>query len=115
MEKKKTPQYAPPPRVGDVFDGPPIAIGHSKGKYVVAAIVDLGFYSNEPTYYKIVFRFWSRKNQRYAWEIVGADAIDFDIYRARKKTNKKDKVNECQVSSYDQRYGTSQQLHRASP
>ncbi len=78
--------YDPPPKVGDVFDGPPIGHERAKpGKYTVAAIVDLGFFDNNPSYYQVVFRFWASHKKRYAWEIQGADAIDLGLYKPRKK------------------------------
>ncbi len=72
--------YAPPPKVGQEFRGPRISGPSMRGRYVVAAIVDLGFYDNDPTYYQVVFRFWAGHKGRYAWEIVGADAIDLRLY-----------------------------------
>jgi hypothetical protein len=82
--------YASPPKVGAEFLGPMIGLTRRPGRYTVAAIVDLGFFENDPTYYQVVFRFWSVK-KRYAWEIVGADAIDVGVYKpvGKKKTGRR--------------------------
>ena len=83
--------YAPPPKVGAVFTGPIIGlpvVGRHPGRYTVAAIVDLGFFKDDPTHFQVVFRF--RYAKRWAWEIVGADAIDVGLYKpAPKKKRKK--------------------------
>jgi hypothetical protein len=81
--------YAPPPKVGAEFEGPPIG-DVRPGRYMVAAIVDLGFFKDDPTRFQVVFRFWSSLKNRWAWEIVGADAIDVGLYKIiPKKTRKK--------------------------
>jgi hypothetical protein len=79
--------YAPPPKVGAEFEGPPIG-DVRPGRYMVAAIVDLGFFKDDPTRFQVVFRFWSIKN-RWAWECVGADAIDVGLYKPVPKAKKK--------------------------
>lgn len=73
--------YAPPPNVGSKFLGPMIGNVKRPGRYTVAAIVDLGFFDGDPTYYQVVFRFWAAHKKRWAWEIVGADAIDVGLYK----------------------------------
>ncbi len=75
--------YAPPPKVGSEFNGGP-SIGLRRrvaNRYIVAAIVDLGFFDNDPTYYQIVFRFWSSHKKRWAWTIEGADVLDVGLYK----------------------------------
>jgi hypothetical protein len=77
--------YLPPPKVGDLFEGPwgPDRAGLKQVPYVyeVAAIVDLGFFSNDPTYYQVVFRYKAKhKGNKVCWEIKGADAIDLGLY-----------------------------------
>jgi hypothetical protein len=85
------------PEVGDIFAGPSLGRTNRSrpGKYTVAAIVDLGFFSNDPTYHQVVFRFWSPHKSRYCWEIVGADAIDVGLYKLVKKTRSKKKPCPC--------------------
>jgi hypothetical protein len=78
---RSTHRYAAPPAVGAEFTGPRIGMRVRPGRYTVAAIVDLGFYDNDPTYYQVAFRFWAPHKKRYAWEIVGADAIDIGLYK----------------------------------
>lgn len=80
--------YAPPPKVGSEFTGPIIGFSKKPGRYTVAAIVDLGFFTNDPTYFKVVFRFWAAHKKRWAWEIVGADAIDIGLYKPVPKKRK---------------------------
>lgn len=82
--------YADPPKVGAEFIGPVTGV-RGPGRYTVAAIVDLGFFDNDPTYFQVVFRFWSVFKKRWAWEIVGADAIDVGLYKPAppKKTRKR--------------------------
>lgn len=86
------PSYDPPPAIGDIFNGPPSVNTISSGRiartatpYQVVAIVDLGFFENDPTYFQVVFRFWSKTKCRYAWIIEGADALQVGLYTPKKK------------------------------
>ena len=87
---KKSLEFARPPMVGTEFARPPIC--EQKGRYSVAAIVDLGFYSNNPTYYHVVFRFWAAHKKRYAYEVVSAHALEVGLYtpvpRKKKRAKK---------------------------
>jgi hypothetical protein len=75
--------FAPPPKVGAEFLGPPIGDSRLPGVYTVAAIVDLGHYLDDPTYYQCVFRFWAKHKKRWAYEIVSADALDVGLYKPK--------------------------------
>jgi hypothetical protein len=79
-------RYPSPPAVGAEFVGPPI--GRRPGRYTVAAVVDLGFFDNDPSYYQVVFRFWSPHKNRWSWEIVSADALDLGLYKPAKARKK---------------------------
>jgi hypothetical protein len=81
-------RHGSPPKVGDVFLGPPINESRSRGKYTVAAVVDLGFLESNPSFYQVVFRFWAQHKKRWAWEVVSADAIDVGLYRPKKGRRK---------------------------
>lgn len=74
----------PPPKVGDVFYGPPIGAPFKPGKYHVRAIVDIE--GEHPTYgwiYHVVFRFYSRR-KGWRYEIRDSFALGVGLYTKRK-------------------------------
>jgi len=85
-------KFLPPPKVGAEFDGPPMHSAANKTyrpTYVVAAIVDFGFFDDEPTYFHVVFRWWARYKRRYIYQVESVHALDLGLYTPRKKARKK--------------------------
>lgn len=77
-----------PPKVGDVFTGPPTQSNGKRGVYHVRAVVDYeGEDSDYGHIYHVVFRFWSRR-KGWRYEVVSSHSIGVGLYRKKSRARK---------------------------